>query len=157
MADVNLEYASNTAITINTGTLAADVYRSSTWVDNNSNLYVDALLQGQFKTHASNASSDLKAFRIWLVASTDDSNFTDAIGENSASVTPTDPPNMMQLASVFAPAANTTYNGGPWSIAQAFGGILPVHWGVVVENVTGETAPATPIVLEYVGVIATVV
>ena len=36
-------------------------------------------------------------------------------------------------------ANSTTYYGGPFSVAAAFGGQLPDHWGIVVQNESGAT------------------
>jgi hypothetical protein len=45
------------------------------------------------------------------------------------------------VLNVVADAA--TYKSEPMSVAAAFGGILPDHWGIALENKTGGTLDAS--------------
>ena len=49
-------------------------------------------------------------------------------------------------------ANSTTYYGGPFSVAAAFGGLLPQRWGIVIVNNTGATLDASVGAAEYQGV-----
>jgi hypothetical protein len=47
---------------------------------------------------------------------------------------------------------STTYTGGTFSVAAAFGGILPQKWGIIVLNSSGGTFDASTASVEYQGV-----
>lgn len=46
-------------------------------------------------------------------------------------------PNARFIGAVQANSGSVTYPGGPFSVANAFGGILPSKWGIIVANRTG--------------------
>lgn len=46
------------------------------------------------------------------------------------------------LGQVAVPTA-ASYDSQPWSIAAAFGGILPRKWGLIIQNQTGASLDAT--------------
>jgi hypothetical protein len=54
-----------------------------------------------------------------------------------------DPTQLRLIGVVNIAAINTTYKGGPWAVAPAFGGILPQYWGIVVRNYCGTALHAT--------------
>jgi len=143
-------------ITITTDSLAASVTvgRASTVIDNSSNLYLDALLSGVLVT-SSSALANSKSAYIFAYAQLDSTpHYTDGVSGSDAGFTRTDPPNLPFVAQVNLPATNTTYRFGPYSIAVAFGGVLPDHWGIVVFNDTGQNFN-TGTSFTYQGVYAT--
>ena len=45
--------------------------------------------------------------------------------------------NARSLGVLSMTSPNVVTRGGPWSVAQAFGGVLPQQWGVIAVNSTG--------------------
>ena len=60
---------------------------------------------------------------------------TDTAGATDAAIT--NLPNARLLGVMQANSGLTIYAGGPFSVANAFGGILPFKWGVLIANRTG--------------------
>jgi hypothetical protein len=65
-------------------------------------------------------------------------------------VTLTAPPNIVMLGVINTPVNATAYKRVFSSIAAAFGGIMPDHWCIVIENITG--AALTASAAKYEGV-----
>lgn len=142
----NIKEVLAAATQINAGAdgLAASstVGRASDVVDNTTNLYRDALVGGQVK--ASNSALGANpCIKLYVYALVDGTNYTDGATGSSASLTRTDPPNLIPLGTINVPAQNTTYTFGPFSVAAAFGGSLPPKWGLFVENDTGVALAGT--------------
>jgi hypothetical protein len=117
--------------------------RASTAVDNTTNLFLDALVQVKVKTSASALAND-KAIYVYAYGTADGgTDYTDGITGTDAAFTATNPPNVRLIGVINAVATSTTYVGGPWSVAAAFGGVLPDHWGIFVVNFTGQTLDAS--------------
>ena len=53
------------------------------------------------------------------------------------------PINLPLLGVVAYTTQNTAINGGPFSVARCFGGILPPKWGVAMLNYSGMTLSVT--------------
>lgn len=147
MATIQSLYGSVTNLTVTLTSLAssATAGRESTVVDNSSTLYLDALVQGHVKLLTGTPAND-KCVYVYAYGSVADVNtdLTDAATGTDAAFTHTDPPNLKLLGVINAPAAGgLTYKAGPWSVAAAFGGVLPPRWGIVVRNYTGLALSAT--------------
>ncbi len=69
--------------------------------------------------------------------------YTDGATGSDAAFTPTSPTNLRLLGVINCVANATTYKGGPFSVAAAFGGTLPQKWGIVITNQTGGTLDST--------------
>jgi len=70
--------------------------------------------------------------------------YPDAVTGTDANITMNDPTQLQLLGTIYAPTAGgLTWKGGPWSVAQKFGGVLPEKWGIVVRNFTGFALTAT--------------
>lgn len=146
MATVTLNYAgaAGTAITLTLTSLANGIWRQSASVDNTSNLYVDALVGGSIQvgtTPTLGGTIDIYAYGQY-----------DASGEYTAGASGSDADYtadgeqylLKPVATIIVDAdSDIDYEWGPTSIAQAFGGIMPQRWGLVVENNTGSTLNAT--------------
>jgi len=157
MATVKALYGSNNqAITCTITSLTSGSQRQSTVVVNTANLYLDVLVFIKAKTAASstNAAGTIKVYAYGSVDG--GSTYSDTVTGTDGAVTLTVPPNCRLIGVINANANSTTYQGGPWSVAAAFGGQLPDHWGVVVENDTGATLDASVGSLYFQGVQATV-
>lgn len=66
--------------------------------------------------------------------------YTDGAGASDAGLTVVA---ARKLGSFPAVANATTYTSQVMSVAQAFGGVLPAKWGIVVVNVSGAALDAT--------------
>ena len=134
---------SNQAITCTITSLANNGQRQSTAVDNSSNVFIDAMVFVKVKTSAS-ALAASPTVNIYAYGTADGgTTYTDGATGTDGSITLTSPPNMRIIGIINTPATSTTYTAGPFSVAAAFGGNAPDHWGIVVENKTGQTLDAS--------------
>lgn len=143
MADIKAKYGtSNQSITCTIASLTNNSVRSAAAIDNTSNLFLDALVQVQIKTGASGTTST--GYVNIYAYGTADGGTTYAEGAGTdASITLTSPPNVRLIGSLNCVANATTYKSEPMSVAAAFGGVLPDHWGIIIENKTGGTLDST--------------
>ena len=157
MSTVKSAYGtSNQSITCTITSLGNNGQRGSTAVDNTSNLYLDALVQLTVKTAASSTSSTGQVNVYAYGTANGGSSYSDGVSGTDGSATLTSPPNVRLIGVINCVANSTTYVGGPFSVAAAFGGILPDHWGIVVENKTGATLDASVGSAYYQGIQQTV-
>lgn len=153
MATLKLLYGtSGVAITCTITSLTNTSQRQSTAVDNTTNLYLDALVQVKVKTNAAGTSAT--GFIVVYAYGTTDGGTTydDTVTGTDGSVTLTAPPNLRRIGTINCVANATTYIGPTMSVASAFGGVLPDHWGIVVENQTGATLDASVGAAQYRGI-----
>jgi hypothetical protein len=123
--------------------LANNGQRQSASIDNTTNLFLDALVFVNIKTNAAGTSTT-GFVNIYAYGTSDGgTNFSDGASGSDATITLTVPPNMRLIGQLNCVANATTYKGGPFSVAQAFGGVLPALWGLVIENKTGAALDAT--------------
>lgn len=141
MADIKTKYTSASNITITLASLADDSKRESTDVSNTVNLYLDALVHLKVKTGAS-VSGD-KAIYVYAYGCVDDNMgySGDASGSDGAYSGNID--NCKLLGVISTPAAASTYLSDLMSVANAFGGVLPSAWGIIVHNKTGAALNGT--------------
>lgn len=144
MADIKTAYGTNgQTITCTLASLANNGARESTVIDNSSNKYLDALVALQITTGGSGTSTTgyVNVFAYGTV-----NNGTDYSGTatgSDAGITLTSPPNVRLIGIINCVANSTAYDAGPFSVAAAFGGVLPEKWGIIVENKTGGTLDST--------------
>jgi hypothetical protein len=142
----NLEtkYGSNNqGITITLASLATAAARASTAVDNSSAVFEDALVSLAVKSGASGTSAT-GYVNVYAYGTTDGgTNYTEGATGTDAAITLTVPSNAIRMGSINVVANAVTYHGGPFSVAQAFGGSLPDHWGIIVENQSGGALDST--------------
>lgn len=139
--------------------LAADQWGFSTLVDNQTNKYMDVLVGGILEvgatTPAAGDTMDIYTYAMY------DEGVTNALtggidnllpGTDAEETEGTDfqKENLILLAVVSA-EANVGYRWGPVSVAAAYGGVLPVKWGLVLHNNGGATM-ATGSIASYVGI-----
>src|SRR6266511_865011 len=130
-------------LTCTLASLANAAARQSIEVDNGTNLYLDALVMLKVK---SNAAGTLATgyVAVYAYATVDQGTTrTEAAGATDAGITLTVPPNARLIGIINVVANAVTYVGGPFSVAQAFGGILPERWGIIVQNQSGAALDAT--------------
>lgn len=145
MSDIKQAFGAASTLTCTLASLAssATAGRESTVIDNSSSLLLDVLVQLQVKLQSGTPAND-KGVHVYVYASADDgTTYTDGASGSDAALTPTDPPNLIYLGFVSAPTTAGTFKGGPWSVAQAFGGRMPKRWGIWVRNYTGIALSAT--------------
>ncbi len=147
---------SNQAITCTFTSLANNGQRQSTVIDNSSNLFLDALVVVTVKSAAASTSST-GYVNIYAYGTVDGgTSYTDGATGTDGTITLTAPPNMRLIGVISVVANSTTYIGGPFSVAAAFGGILPQKWGIVVENKSAATLDASTGAAKYQGMYQTV-
>lgn len=166
MTTTNVKYAAAAALTVTLASLASSatllVGRGSTAVDNSTNLYDDAILEGQIKTGATSANTNIE---IWCYSESVDSGPTYMGAGGSSGLSGTDAAvtfgdagqkRLLRLALVIDVVGTSAvvYNFGGISVAQLFGGVMPKKWGVFVTHSTGVALDATAgnHVVEYLGV-----
>lgn len=152
MAVHNIKYASSSALTITMASLATSAThisgRESTEIDNTSNVYVDALLEG-FVTVGTTPTIDT-TIRIYVWGSHTALSTTakDALdGADSAETLNSEGIRNLLLKraatlQVDETVSNQTYYFGPLSIAELFGE-MPQYWGVFVAHDTGVNLNST--------------
>jgi len=148
---------SNQSITCTLTSLANNGQQGSASIDNTSNLFLDAFVQLKIKT-ASSAVAATGSINVYAYGTADGgSDYSDAVTGTNAGQTLTSTPNVRLIGVINAVANSTTYVGGPFSVAAAFGGVLPDHWGIVVENKTGAAFDGTTASAWYQGLQQSVV
>lgn len=157
MASILTAYgSSNSSITITLTTLADSAARQSTAIDNSTNLFLDALVFLKLKSGASSVSATGVA-NIYAFGTADGgTTYTEGAGASDAAITLVSPTNLRFVGSVNMVANATIYDGGPFSIAAAFNGVLPQKWGIVVENKTGAAFDGSVASAWYQGVYSSV-
>jgi hypothetical protein len=143
VATVTTNYAASAALTWTPESLANAAYDFSAAVDNTTNKYVDALVSGKLTTGTSPTNGNI----ITIYAYAEDGN-----GQYSAGISGTDggtpgageQTNLPVIATIIVDAtSNHTYEWGPISLAQFFGGVLPPKWGIGCLNGSGVALNAT--------------
>lgn len=142
--NIENKYGTNgQTLTVTLASLANNGQRQSTMVDNTSNVFQDVLVLLKVKSGASGVSAT-GSVNIYGLATVDgDTTITENGTTTDAAITLTSPPNARLIGIVNVVANATTYIAGPFSVASAFGGVLPDHWGIVVENKTGAALDST--------------
>ena len=144
----------NQAITCTFTSLTNNSQRQSTAIDNTSNVFIEALVFVTVKSGASSTSST-GYVNVYAYGTVDGgTNYSDGASGSDGSITLTAPPNMRLIGTINVVANATTYKGGPFAVSVAFGGVLPDHWGIVIENKTGGTLDASIGTAIYQGVYA---
>jgi hypothetical protein len=142
MATATISYSSNTTITMNLSALAASATyvagRESSQIDNTTNKYMDALVQGSFTVGTTPAITGGLAVYVW---GADTSLATTALGtldgtDSDESLTTTQL-GMLKLGAfvpVLVNTSDTKYWIPSFSVASRFGGIMPKFWGLYVAH-----------------------
>lgn len=131
------------ATTCTLASLAASptVGRESTAIDNSSTLYDDVLLSFVFEVGVVTGN---KQILVYVYATVDGgTTYTGGATGSDASFTRLDPTVLRPLAVIPVPTASVIYRAGPFSVAAAFGGVLPEKWGYVVFNDSGVALSGT--------------
>lgn len=140
-------YGSKVTMTMTLASLASDTNlvagRESTAVDNkDTDDAIDALVGGIVTTGTTPTAA--RQIEVWAYGSYDDTNFSGTATGSDANLTPGEK-TLLKLLTII-PTGNTSdkaYKWGPFSVAQAFGGVLPVQWGIYIVHNTGVNLNAT--------------
>jgi len=142
---VKIQYGTATqSITCSCSSLADNGSRESTAIDNTSNRFLDALVQGAIVVHtASDLTATVGNVKIYGYGTGDGgTTYSGGATGSDAAFTdngiPQDLDNCPLLGVVACLTQQQTYEATPMSVANAFGGVLPDHWGIIVENQTGQ-------------------
>lgn len=156
MSSNKIAYGTSTAIAITAGSLGNATARQSASVDNSSNLYLDALVT---ITVGIGTVAAPKTVNVYVAGSEDGtawpgegSGSNDGVTGADAAITLEAPTNLRLLTSISTPTSTKTYIQ-VGSVAQAFGGVIPRKWSIIVDNESG--AALTSCALQYSGVFST--
>ena len=147
MATASPVYGTPTAMTITLASLASDTNlvagRESTALDQKDSLdAIDVLVGGKVTTGTSPTTS--RQIEIWAYGSYDDTEFSGSATGSDANLTPDEKTNLRLLTMIPTVAtSDKTYKWGPFSIAQAFGGVVPVQFGIYIVHNTAVNLNST--------------
>jgi hypothetical protein len=145
MADLKTKYGTtNQTVTCTLASLANNGARESTVIDNSTNVFLDALVMVKVKSNAAGTSATgyVNVYAYGTVDTTTPT-YSDTATGTDAAITLTAPPNVRLIGVINVVANATTYKSGPFSVAAAFGGVLPEKWGIIIENKSGAALDAT--------------
>lgn len=142
MATATMNYAAAGTVTITLTSLANAALRQSAVVDNATNKYIDALLGGSIQVGTSPTANN--TISVFVYGTHDGTLYTGGASGSDAAYTNAEE-SLFRLVSIIPVTAtsNKDWIFGPVSVAQAFGGVMPSKWGVVVLNSTGAALNAT--------------
>ncbi len=124
--------------------------RQSTAIDNSTNTFLDALV---FVNIATTSGSSTGYLNIYAYGTANGgSTYTDGASGSDAAFTMPTTPNLRLIGVLNIGSSTGTYRGGPFSVAVAFGGILPSNWGIVIENKAGVTLDSSGHSVYYQGI-----
>ena len=145
---MKITYGASTAITITLNGLAssATAGRESTAIDNTINKFLDALVTVALKAADAALAND-KAAYVYAYGSEDGVNYSDlATGLDAAHT-----PKVSPLIKVI-PLEQNVSQRVIFAIAQAFGGVMPRKWGIIVRNYSGQALAAEGNSVSYTGI-----
>lgn len=122
---------------------SATAGREATVIDNTTDLFLDALVMLQIKLQAGTIANDQAVYVYAYGTVNNGTTYPDAVTGSDAAITFNSPTQLALLGTIYTPTQSLTYKGGPWSVARAFGGVLPAKWGIAVRNYSGIALSAT--------------
>ena len=155
MSTIRPTYAAAAVIACTLTGLANGASRQSAMQDNSVNLFLDALVSLTLKTAAGTLSTtpyvDVFAYALGDAAGAGP-NYTDGATGADAGFTMPANTNLKQIGRVNVNSAASNTYSPPMSVAQAFGGNLPLRWGLVVTNSSGLALDAAVSGASFIGV-----
>lgn len=157
MATIQTKYGSeDQTLTITLTSLASGSAREGTAIDNSSNKFLDVLVMVKVR-FANTAPTGDKRVYIYAAGTVDSTSpeWPDAVTGTDAAIT-LDSPTQLKLIGAIEAAQNLTRKSEPMSVAQAFGGLMPVNWDIIILNSSGAalTATASDHTVKYQGISA---
>ena len=155
MATVTINYASKVSFTIglattplaSSSTLVAG--RESNEIDNTTNKYDDAMVQGKITVQTPTGSTGQIQVWVWgsdTSAATTNLDTLDGVDSDETLTSTGIRDGLLKLGavvSVDSTTSNRAYYIGAFSVAQLFGGNMPKYWGIWVTQNTGAALNAT--------------
>jgi len=139
-------YGTPAALTMTLASLSSDTNlvagRESTAIDNSTVDAIDAIVGGKVTTGTSPTAN--RQIEVWVYGSYDGTSYSGGATGSDANLTP-QAKSLMRLLTVIPTSSTSdqTYTWGPFSVAQAFGGAMPLEWGVYVVHNTGVNLNST--------------
>lgn len=156
--DIKLVYSSVQTMTVtNLHSLAnsATAGWQSAVVDNTANLYEDAQVFVELD-FANTAAANSRAAFVYAYAGIETGVYTNPASGSEGTITlPDVTANALSVRRIGTLPYVTTdekVENGPFSVAQAYGGILPPFWGVVIINHSGAALAASANTVKWRGV-----
>ena len=153
MATTTINYSSNTTITISPASTASSTSfiggRESNEIDNTTNKYMDALVQGKVTVGTTPTANTTIAIYVWGADTSLATTAIDTLDGTDSAVTLTNTGilySALKLGaaiSVTAATSDIDYAFAPFSVASRFGGVMPKFWGLFVTHNTGVNLNAT--------------
>lgn len=153
MATATISYSSNTSITCSVASTATSTTfvagRESSEIDNTTNKYMDALVQGfvtvgttptantQILVYVWGADTSLATTPIDVLDGTDSTETLTNVGVLYSAL------KLGAVITVTAATSDIDYAFAPFSVASRFGGVMPKFWGLYVTHNTGVNLNAT--------------
>lgn len=157
MATRKLAYSDAVSMTVtNLNSLASSATAGwqSAVVDNSTDLALDALVQVVLD-FANTAPANDKAVYVYAYSGIG-TNYTEPCTGSEGAVTITNPNNLRLIGVLAYQTADMIIKSQLMSVAQAFGGVLPPKWGLVIINYTGAAIAASGNSVTYQRVTETV-
>lgn len=141
-------YGAAATITLTQAALASDTNlvagRASTAIDNaGTDDAIDAIVGGKVTTGTGPTAA--RQIEVWAYGSWDGTLYSGGVTGTDAAITFAAEKPMLRLVVVIPTDAtsNHTYEWGPFSIANVFGGFMPRKWGIYIVHNTGVALHAT--------------
>lgn len=139
MTDFGSKFGTRTAMTCTLTSLGSGNARESTVVDETSSLAVDEIISVEAN---GSAAGNTGLVDIYVYVEAGASAYTDGATGSDAAFTAANRKNSRYLGSLLM-NGTTGVKGGGWSVAEAFGGVLPRKWGLIFINNSGASLSST--------------
>lgn len=153
MATTTINYSSNTTITCGVASLASSstfvAGRESNEIDNTTNKYVDAIVQGKVTVGTTPTTNTQICIYVWGSDTSLATTALDVLDGTDSAETLTNASILNStlkqgaVISVLATTSDVTIPFAPFSVASRFGGVMPKFWGLFVAHNTGSNLNAT--------------
>lgn len=153
MATATVNYSSNTTITCSVASTASSstfvAGRESNEIDNTTNKYMDALVQGKVTVGTTPTANTQIGIYVWGADTSLGTTAIDALDGTDSAETLTNTGvlySALKLGAAITVTATTSdvgYNFAPFSVAALFGGVMPKFWGLYVSHNTGVNLNST--------------
>lgn len=153
MTTTTVNYSSNTTITCSVASTATSstfvAGRESNEIDNTTNKYVDALVQGKVTVGTTPTANTTIGIYVWGADTSLATTALDVLDGTDSAETLTNTGilySTLRLGAAISVTATTSDVGmpfAPFGVAALFGGVMPKFWGLYVSHNTGVNLNAT--------------